>query len=80
MKGRDFSMSKQLRVQIFQDGQIQAEVLGIKGKKCTDYISILEELLEAETIDSEYTSEYYETEELELSKLNKIQQKAKEEY
>lgn len=73
-------MAKQLRVQIFQNGQIQAEVLGIKGKKCTDYISILEELLEAETIDSEYTSEYYETEELELSELNKIQQKAKGEF
>jgi hypothetical protein len=57
-------MAKQLRIQIFQDGQIQAEVLGVKGKKCTDYISLLEELLEAEIIESEYTSEYYETEEV----------------
>lgn len=72
-------MAKQLRVQIFQDGQIQAEVLGIKGKKCTDYISILEELLEAETFDSEYTPEYYEKEELEISELNKIELNAKEE-
>lgn len=72
-------MAKQLKIQIFQDGQIQAEVLGIKGKKCTDYISILEELLEAETIDSEYTPEYYEKEELEISEINKIQLNAKEE-
>lgn len=72
-------MSKQLKIQIFQDGQIQAEVLGIKGKKCTDYISILEELLEAETIDSDYTSEYYETEELEISESNKIHLNTKEE-
>ncbi|MCM3694290.1 DUF2997 domain-containing protein [Neobacillus niacini] len=57
-------MSKQLRIQIFQDGQIQAEVLGVKGKKCTDYISLLEELLEAEIIESQYTSAYYETEEV----------------
>ncbi|MGX6443805.1 DUF2997 domain-containing protein [Neobacillus sp. K501] len=69
-----------MKIQIFQDGQIQAEVLGIKGKKCTDYISILEELLEAETIDSEYTPEYFESEELELSELNKLNQKAKGEF
>jgi hypothetical protein len=62
-------MSKQLRIQIFQDGQIQAEVLGVKGKKCTDYISLLEELLEAEIIDSEYTSEYYQTEEVHLDEI-----------
>ncbi|WP_042462779.1 DUF2997 domain-containing protein [Neobacillus dielmonensis] len=62
-------MAKQLRIQIFQDGQIQAEVLGIKGKKCTDYISLLEELLEAETVDSEYTPEYYEVEETELAEV-----------
>lgn len=59
---------KQLQVQIFPDGQIKAEVLGIKGKGCTDYIAILEQLLDAETIESEYTSEYYETEK------NRIQQ------
>jgi pyoverdine/dityrosine biosynthesis protein Dit1 len=58
--------SKKIRIQIFSDGQIKADVLGVKGKKCTDYISILEELLEAETIDSEYTAEYYETEQLEV--------------
>jgi hypothetical protein len=62
-------MAKQLRIQIFQDGQIQAEVLGVKGKKCTDYISLLEELLEAEIIESEYTSEYYETEEVHVDEI-----------
>jgi hypothetical protein len=62
-------MAKQLRIQIFQDGQIQAEVLGVKGKKCTDYISLLEELLEAEIIESEYTSEYYETEEIQIEEI-----------
>jgi hypothetical protein len=71
-------MSKKLRIQIFQDGRIQAEVLGIKGKKCTDYISLLEELLDAETVDSEYTSEYYETE-LEELQTNSVPLSAKEE-
>lgn len=56
---------KQIRVQIFPDGQIKAEVIGIKGKSCTDYIEVLEQLLDAETIDSGYTSEYYETEQVE---------------
>jgi len=51
--------NKQIKVRIFSDGQVQAEVMGIAGKKCTDYISVLEELLDADTVDSEYTSEYY---------------------
>lgn len=50
---------KQIKVRIFPDGQVQAVVSGIPGKKCTDYISVLEELLDAEVIDSEPTSEYY---------------------
>jgi hypothetical protein len=52
-------MSKQIKLKIFRDGQVQAEVLGFRGKKCTDFISILEQLLDAEAIDSERTPEYY---------------------
>ena len=50
---------KQIKVRIFPDGKVQAEVTGVPGKKCTDYISVLEDLLDAEVIESEYTSEYY---------------------
>lgn len=53
------NMGKQIKLKIFPDGQVQAEVLGFRGKKCTDYISILEQLLDAEAIDSERTPEYY---------------------
>ncbi|QJC50286.1 DUF2997 domain-containing protein [Paenibacillus albicereus] len=53
---------RQIKVRIYEDGRIQADVIGIKGKGCIDYISILEQLLEAETTDSSYTSEYYESE------------------
>lgn len=56
-------MTKRIQIQIFPDGRVQAETQGIKGKKCTEYIGLLEELLEAEAVDSEYTSEYYVTEE-----------------
>lgn len=66
--------SKQIRVRIFPDGQIKADVIGVKGKSCTDYIDILEQLLDAETVDSEYTAEYYETEEIliEQQQINQI--------
>lgn len=61
---------KQIRVQIFPDGQIKADVMGIKGKSCTSYIEILEQLLDAETINSDYTDEYFETEQLEIQQHN----------
>lgn len=55
-------MSEKIQIRILKDGSIEAVTNGIKGKKCVDYISILENLLEAETVKSSYTSEYYETE------------------
>lgn len=55
-------MSRQIRIQIRPDGTIHAQVQGIKGAGCTEYISVIEQLLNAETIDSEYTNEYYEQE------------------
>lgn len=49
---------RQIKLKIFPDGQVQAEVQGFRGKKCADYISILEQMLDAEAIDSERTPEY----------------------
>jgi hypothetical protein len=57
-------MSESFTVRIFPDGTVQAEVHGARGKRCTDYIAILEELLEAETVDSGYTAEYHQTQHL----------------
>jgi hypothetical protein len=59
-------LTKQIKLRIYPDGFVQAEVEGIKGKKCTEYIGIIEELLDAKVVDSEYTSEYYESEMLEV--------------
>lgn len=53
-------MAKRIQLRIFSDGLIQADVQGIKGKKCTEYIRILEEILDAETVDSSRTPEYFE--------------------
>ncbi len=55
-------MTKRVQLRIFPDGRVQAEVQGIKGKACTSYISILEELVKAEVVDSSYTPEYFENE------------------
>ncbi|MCM3269886.1 DUF2997 domain-containing protein [Paenibacillus elgii] len=63
------SSSKRIRVRIFPDGQIKADVIGVKGKACTDYMDVLAELLDAEIIDSDYTAEYYETEQVEIQQL-----------
>jgi|LakMenEpi03Aug12_release.lakeMendotaPanAssembly.Ray.scaffolds.fasta_scaffold2920288_2 hypothetical protein len=49
---------KQIKLQIYPDGKVKADIIGFKGKKCIDYISVLEQLLDAETIDSEWTQEY----------------------
>lgn len=54
-------MEKQIQVRIFPDGRIEAETKGMKGEECTNYIQLIEEMLRAETVESAYTEEYYET-------------------
>jgi hypothetical protein len=56
-------MAKTLKIHIFADGRISAATEGIVGKECLKYIPVLEELLEAETVDSAYTEEYYQAKE-----------------
>lgn len=53
-------MARCLTVKILPDGTIRAETHGVKGKACTKYMRMLEEMLEAEVVSSAYTSEYYE--------------------
>ena len=50
---------KKIKLRISPDGQVQAEILGFQGKKCTDYISVLEQMLDAEATDSDWTAEYF---------------------
>lgn len=56
-------MSKKLIIKIKKDGSIEAQTKGIKGKKCEDYIGIVEELTDSKAINIEYTKEYQEKEE-----------------
>ncbi len=60
---REDRMAKQIQIRISPDGSIHAETQNIKGKQCLKYIQLLEGLLEAQTINSDFTKEYYETEE-----------------
>jgi hypothetical protein len=43
------------------DGSIQAETKGIKGEKCLQSISALEDMLDSVTLDSKYTQEFYDS-------------------
>jgi hypothetical protein len=62
---------KKIKVEITPDGKVFAETLGIKGGDCTKMIEILEKLLDAETVDSAYTEEYYQIDKQVQHKLNK---------
>ena len=53
---------KQLQIKIGPDGLIEAKTLGIKGQTCVDYLPLLEEMLDAKAVKSEYTEEYWQSE------------------
>ncbi len=55
--------SKRIQLRVYPDGRIEAVTQGVKGQACMDYIAVLEALLGAETITSEFIPEYHETEE-----------------
>ena len=60
-------MAKQIQIRIFPDGHIETVTKNIKGKQCLKYLQPLEQLLDAQVTDSEFTSEYYEAEEVETT-------------
>lgn len=53
-------MQKQIKIRIFPDGTISSQTVEIKGKSCSKYAEILENLLGAKVLSIKYTSEYYE--------------------
>lgn len=55
---------KQIILRIKQNGEIEAETKGIKGKSCLKYINQIEKMANAVTNDSRFTDEYYENENL----------------
>lgn len=66
---------KKLKIKLLPNGEIQMETIGVKGKKCLDYISILKTLVDINITDTKLTDEYYETEDdviIEEENVNRI--------
>ena len=55
-------MSKKMKIKLLPNGEIQMETVGVKGKKCLDYIEVLKKLVDVKILDTQLTQEYYETE------------------
>lgn len=55
---------KQLKITLLPNGEIQMQTVGVKGKKCLDYVEMLKVLADAKIEKQELTNEYYEQEEL----------------
>jgi len=51
----------QLIIKLRVDGTVQAETKNIHGDACVPFAAILEDLCDAEAIDSDYTPDYYAT-------------------
>ena len=53
---------KKLKIKLMPNGEIQMETMGIKGKKCLDYIEVLKKLVDVKITKTQLSQEYYETE------------------
>lgn len=58
---------KQLKIKLLPTGEIQMQTVGIKGKKCLDYVEMLKLLADVRIEKQELTNEYYEQEVVEYS-------------
>lgn len=67
-------MKKQIQVRIYPNGKIEAKTIGVKGKHCVQYSSLLEQVLNARVVESQLTDEYYQQEEIynEINESNQI--------
>ena len=54
-------MTHRVTVTVGRDGSISAKTHGMTGSQCLDYIPLLEDLLGAETVSSEFTEDYRRT-------------------
>ena len=53
-------MSKKLKIRLLPNGEVQMETFGVKGKKCLDYIPLLEKIADVRVQKQEFTSEYHQ--------------------
>jgi len=52
----------QIKLRIFPDGRVEAEIVGISGTGCMKLIPLVEQLVGGETIDSQRTANYFQQE------------------
>lgn len=64
---------KQLKIKLLPNGEIQIQTVGVKGKKCLDYVEMLKILADAKIEKQELTNEYYEEEVLYNNEIQDIQ-------
>ena len=55
-------MAKKMQIKLLPNGEIQMETIGVKGKKCLDYIEVLKKLVDAKIAETHLSQEYYESE------------------
>lgn len=55
-------MTKKMQIKLMPNGEIKMETIGVKGKKCDDYVELFKKLVDVKIIDLKHTDEYYETE------------------
>jgi hypothetical protein len=55
----DGPAKRALKVSVAPDGTVTAETIGFTGSACLSQISVLEDLLEATTVRSAFTNEYF---------------------
>lgn len=55
-------MSKKMKIRLLPTGEIQMETIGVKGKKCLDYIEVLKKLVDVRVTETQLSQEYYESE------------------
>ncbi len=69
--------NKKLKIKLLPTGEIEMHTEGIKGKKCLDYIELMEVLADAKVVRQEFTQEYYEeeTETIQNSEQNSLYNK-----
>ncbi len=51
-------LKREMEIQIGRDGKVSITVSGVNGKECLEFSQFLEEAL-GETVEQEFTSEYY---------------------
>ncbi len=54
-------MSKKMKIRLLPNGEIQMETIGVKGKKCLDYVKLFQKLVDAKITNTKLTNEYYES-------------------